>query len=111
MSEKQSSPISPIKTCPNVTLVVLNPSKEVVGLVGGECAGLPASLAVASSEPNGPVTITCESFVQPGQVAYKITYEYLLAIKGSLSFLSWPRIQQLDVSIPSDAELYLVVSH
>lgn len=113
MSEqKESSPISLIKTCPSVTLVVLNPSNEVVGLIGGECAGLPAVLAVASTEKNkGPVTLVVESFIQPGQAVYQITREYLLSVKGALSFLSWERVQQLDVSIPSDAALYLVVSH
>lgn len=112
MSEqKESSPISPIKTCPSVTLVVLNPSKEVVGTLGGECAGLPAILAVASAEPNGPVTLIVESFVQPGQSVYRITHEYLMSVRAALSFLSWERIQQLDTAIPSDAGLYLVVSH
>ncbi len=113
MSEslKEGSSISKIKTCPSVTLVVLNPSKEVVGTLGGECAGLPAVLAVAASEPDGPVSLVVESFVQPGQSVYKITYEYLLSVRGALSFLSWPRIQQLEAQIPSDALFYLVVSH
>lgn len=105
-----TSVLVPLEFTPSVFLVAESATDGVRGQIGGKCAVLATILRQASDLHPGWLKKEEPGLFPVGQDIYLATWEFIMSIRGSFSFLSEAEIKSLPSTLPNSLRYYFVVT-
>jgi hypothetical protein len=109
MTEKFGSELTPVTVIPTVHIIVRD-KDAIRAMIGGDCPALAQLLHHASEHFGSMVTRRSDVLTPLGQDIYDISYDYLMMVRGALTFLSLDAILKLEESYPSTLKYSVVVT-